>query len=164
MRLIKISITVFTVVLCFFMLYVIYHNSKQHEWFSLSIMFYYAIGLSILYLIVLITIGLIVKGFKNNQAGNSIVKSARFSFILLLITLIMNFVISTTGFNQWKYEADQAGHTNSELKKKVVQKRLDSLDQEILNSPNNYLALIQRGLLKRQNGKVEESISDYESA
>jgi tetratricopeptide (TPR) repeat protein len=71
---------------------------------------------------------------------------------------------SNKDFNNWRQETDQAEKRNKELENQFNQRQLDSLDNEISNSPDNYLALIQRGLLKRKNGQVEESISDYELA
>lgn len=144
--------------------YVFFDNSDRHEWFSVSVLFYYTIGLTVLYLALLTIIGLTIKRIKNNETGKTILKTTGISFFLILVTLTVNFINSNKDFNNWRQETDQAEKTNKELEIMFLQKQLDSLDNEISTSPDNYLALIQRGLLKRKNGQVEESITDYELA
>lgn len=141
-----------------------FDNSDRHEWFSVGILFYYAIGLTFLYLALLTIIGLTIKRFKSNLTGTAIIKTTGVSFILLGITLTTTFIKSNHDFNKWSHETDQIEKANKELESQFIKTQLDSLDKGIANSPDNYLALIQRGLLKRTNGQVEESISDYELA
>jgi tetratricopeptide (TPR) repeat protein len=153
-----------TLLLCSLIFYVFFDNSDRHEWFSVGILFYYAIGLTILYLALLTIIGLTIKKIRNNEIGKTILKTTGISFLLLLVTLTVTSIKSNKDFNNWRQETDQAEKRNKELENQFNQRQLDSLDNEILNSPDNYLALIHRGLLKRKNGQVEESISDYELA
>jgi tetratricopeptide (TPR) repeat protein len=153
-----------TLLLCSVIFYVFFDNSDRHEWFSVSVLFYYATGLTVLYLALLTIIGLTIKRIKNNETGKTILKTTGISFFLLLVTLTVNFIKSNKDFNNWRQETNQAEKTNKELEIVFHQKQLDSLDNEISTSPDNYLALIQRGLLKRKNGQVEESITDYELA
>jgi tetratricopeptide (TPR) repeat protein len=120
--------------------------------------------MTFLYLALLTIIGLTIKRIKNNETGKTILKTTGISFFLLLITLTASFIKSNKDFNKWRQETNKAEKTNKEIEILFHQKQLDSLDYEISTSPDNYLALIQRGLLKRKNGQVEESIRDYELA
>jgi tetratricopeptide (TPR) repeat protein len=143
---------------------VFYDNSDRHEWFSVGILFYYAVGLTFLYLISLTIIGLTIKRFKDKEIGKMILKTTGLSFLFLLVTFSVTSIKSNHDFKNWKQETDQAQLTNRELEIKLLKKQLDSLDNEIANKPDNYLALIQRGLLKRRDGQYEASVSDYKLA
>lgn len=153
-----------TLLLCSLIFYIFFDNSDRQEWFSVGVLFYYAIGLTFIYLAVLTILGLTIKRFKSNLTGKAILKTTGISFLLLGVTLTATFIKSNQDFNNWKQETNQTEKTNKELEFQVHKKQLDSLDKEIANSSDNYLALIQRGLLKRKDGQFEASISDYELA
>jgi tetratricopeptide (TPR) repeat protein len=163
-RLIRISITILTLLLCSLITFVFFDNSDRNEWFSAAVLIYYAIGLSILYLALLTIIGFTIKKIRNNETGKTILKTTSISFLLLLFTLTVTSIKSNRDYNNWKKETEQAEMTNKEFEFQLYQRKLDSLDNENSNSPNYYLTLIQRGLLKRRNGQIEESISDYKLA
>ena len=153
-----------TLLLCSLIFYVFFDNSDRQEWFSVGVLFYYAIGLTFLYLALLTITGLTIKRFKNKLTGNAILKTTGISFFLLAITLTTTFSKSNQSFNNWKHKTDRAENTKKELESELPKNQLDSLDKEIANSPDNYSALFQRGLIKRKSGQVEASISDYELA
>ncbi len=150
--------------LCSLIVYVFYDNTDRHEWFSVGVLFYYAVGLAFLYLISLTIIGFTIKRFKDKKRGKAILKTTGISFLFLLVTFSVTSIKSNHDFKNWRQETDQAQQTNKELEIKLLKKQLDSLDNEIATKPDNYLALIQRGLLKRKDGQYEASVSDYKLA
>ncbi len=160
----KISITALTLLMCFLIVYIFFDNSDRHEWFSVSVLFYYAIGLTFLFIAILTIIGLTIKSFINNQTGKTFLKSVKVSALMLLTTLTVTFIKNNRDFRNWKRESEMTEKLNKEIENQLFKKQLDSLNNVIANSPDNYLAYFNRGLLKRNGGQFESSILDYELA
>jgi len=160
----KIAILSLTIFLCIWIGIQFLDNSDRNEWFSLSILTFYVLGLIILYLIGLLIIGLIFKGFKKLQIASVIFKMTRISSIFLIITFLTVFIKSNIDFNKWHTNSQNEWKAKEHYETEMLLKQIDSINLIIRNDSSNYKAFVQRGILKRHLGKFDSSLVDYQNA
>jgi tetratricopeptide (TPR) repeat protein len=67
-------------------------------------------------------------------------------------------------FNKWKIHTEKGLQQEEKLEKEKYASKMDSLNKVIERQPENYEALVERGLMKRHKRQDEASIDDYKKA
>jgi len=139
-------------------------NSDRHEWFSVSILFLYSVGLVVLYLTALTIIGFVTRFLKMTDTSKSIFKTTGLSFLIILAFMIFTNYSMNRDFNIWKAQTEKDSIQAEKLEQEKYTLKMDSLNEVIEKLPDNYEAIVERGLMKRQKGQYEASIIDYKKA
>ena len=139
-------------------------NSDRHEWFSVSILFLYSVGLVVLYLTALTIIGFVTRFLKMTDTSKSIFKTTGLSFLIILAFMIFTNYSMNRDFNIWKAQTEKDSIQAEKLEQEKYTLKMDSLNEVIEKLPDNYEAIAERGLMKRQKGQYEASIIDYKKA
>lgn len=152
-----------TIILCGYALYRLLQLPDRIEWFQLYGQLYYVIIFASIYIFILAVIGVVTRLLKKD-ISKPILNGIKWSILMLIITIGIGIfsgqrkvseTVEQMG-KEWKLQQQQDSTNYINL--------LDSLNTIIRSESANYIALIERGLIKRQNGQYEASISDYELA
>ncbi len=162
---INILILTLTGIICVFLVYRFFDNSDRNEWFSISVVMTFLIPVYLgFYLLILATIGLILRRAKKVMISKAILKSTFQSLIMLGLCYVFLISKQQIDFKKWKKNSDLKAIENNKKDSVAYQNKLDSLSFLINKNPENYKELFERGLLKRTKGYYYESIEDYEKA